>query len=131
VLKKQGFEIEASQLEHPDKIKKLTVMALAASAKALQLVAARDGHNERTADEIFTPVEVEVLDLMCKKLNGATEKSSNPHVVKSLAWAAWVVGRAGGWSGYASQRPPGPITMTRGLAELEVLVAYHDIIEDS
>lgn len=131
VLKKQGFKIETSQLDHPDKIKKLTIMALAASVKALQLVAARDGQDARTADEIFSPREIKIMELMLRTLSGTTIKSQNPHENRSLAWAAWIVARAGGWYGYESQKPPGPVTMTRGLQELETLVAYQVLIDDT
>lgn len=131
VLKRQGFKIESSQLKHPDRIKKLTIMALSASVKSLQLVAARDGKNNRKAEEVFTPREIRVLDFMSKTLNGETTKTQNPHDNESLAWAAWIVARAGGWHGYASQRPPGPIIMNRGLRELETLVAYQIGIDDT
>lgn len=130
VLKTQGFEIEKSQLDHPDKIKKLTIMALAASTKVLQLVAARNGKDKRTADEVFSSKEIKAMSLMLRVLNGTTLKTQNPHENESLAWAAWIIGRAGGWHGYESQRPPGPITMTRGLQELETLVAYQVEEED-
>lgn len=131
VLKSQGFEIESTQLSHPDRIKKLTIMALGASVKALQLVAARDGQNARLADEIFSPSEIKVMALMLRTLNGTTLKTQNPHKGKSMAWAAWIIARAGGWHGYSSQKPPGPITMTRGLQELETLVAYKIVIDDT
>lgn len=124
VLKKQGFNVEQTQLNHPDRIKKLVVMALAASVIALQLVAARDGKNARSADEVFSPQEITTMKTMQVVLNGNTEKTQNPHSEESLAWAAWIIARAGGWSGYESQKPPGPIIMTRGLRELEVLTAY-------
>ena len=45
----------------------------------------------------------------------------NPHRSDSLAWAAWIVARLGGWSGYQSQRPPGIITMEKGLEKFNPL----------
>jgi hypothetical protein len=33
----------------------------------------------------------------------------------------WHVARLGGWTGYASERPPGPITFTRGLQRFQAI----------
>jgi hypothetical protein len=54
-------------------------------------------------------------------LEGNTPKQRNPHPSGSLAWAAWLIARLGGGNGYASRRPPGVITMYRGLKHFEVL----------
>ncbi|MGA8447201.1 MAG: hypothetical protein WB766_18710, partial [Roseiarcus sp.] len=40
-------------------------------------------------------------------------KQKNPHPPGSLAFAAWVFARLGGWTGYYGK--PGPIVMLRGL----------------
>lgn len=131
LLKKQAYHVEASQLRHPEKIKKLVVMALKASALALQLVAARDGEDLIDIQTVFDDKQIEALQLMNERYKGQTEKTINPHPKQSLAWAAWVVARAGHWQGYSSQRKPGPITMMRGLKELEVVTKYLDLINDT
>lgn len=79
---------------------------------------------------MFAPKEIKVISQMLRVLNGTTLKTQNPHENESLAWAAWIIGRARGWLGYESQRPPGPITMTRGLQELEPLVAIEEEEEE-
>ena len=56
-----------------------------------------------------------------RELPGKTAKQSNPHPPGSLPWAAWIVARLGGWTGYASQKPPGPKTIYLGLAEFEAI----------
>jgi len=38
-----------------------------------------------------------------------------------LSWASWVIARLGGWKGYTKQRPPGPITMKRGLDKFDLI----------
>jgi hypothetical protein len=131
ILKKQGFDLEASQLNHPEKIKKLAVMALNASARALQLVAARDGEQFIPITELFDEKECRVLSRMNERLSADTPAVTNPHNPASLAWAAWVVARAGSWSGYQSQRKPGPIIMTRGLRKLETLCSYYEFFDDA
>jgi hypothetical protein len=46
---------------------------------------------------------------------------SNPHPKASLAWAAWIIAKLGGWNGYASSKPPGPITFFNGSNTSELL----------
>jgi hypothetical protein len=40
-----------------------------------------------------------VLHHLNVKMQGKTQKQKNPHPVETLAWAAWVVARLGGWMG--------------------------------
>lgn len=61
-----------------------------------------------------------LLSLICKKLEGKTEKQKNPHTKRSMSWAAWILARLGGWNGYCSESPPGPIVMLRGLQKFEL-----------
>lgn len=116
-LKTQGLDIEASQLESGQALKKLAIIALQASLKIMQLVQERDGHGGYPATIIFEKNELSLLEKLSTDLEGNTTKQQNPHSKYSLAWAAWVIGRLGGWKGYASQSPPGPISMKRGLEE--------------
>ncbi len=44
-----------------------------------------------------------------------------------LSWAAWIIGRLGGWNGYASQCPAGPITMSNGLRRFQKMYAGWEI----
>ena len=65
-------------------------------------------------------------------MEGKTEKQKNPHPPQTLSWASWVIARLGGWKGYASESPPGPITMLRGLTKFEAqfqgwLLAHQDV----
>jgi hypothetical protein len=85
----------------------------------MQLVHARDGATPIPAEEVFTADEVEALRLQQPTLEGHTTKQKNPHAAGSLAWASWIIARLGGWKGYASESPPGPITMRHGLTRFE------------
>lgn len=50
-----------------------------------------------------------------REIEAKSKRLKNPHPSDSLAWAAWIIGRLGGWDGYPSSKPPGPITMKHGL----------------
>jgi hypothetical protein len=52
---------------------------------------------------------------------GNTQKQKNPHPLKTLPWASWIIARLGGWKGFASQRPPGVIILRLGLERFETL----------
>jgi hypothetical protein len=113
--KKQGMNIEASQIRDVEKLEKIVIAALITSVKSMQLVEARDGENNRTVLDVFGREDIPVLEKLIPTLEGRTEKQKNPHPPRSLAWSSWIIGRLGGWKGYKSEKPPGPITMTRGL----------------
>jgi hypothetical protein len=117
-LKKQGFQVESSQLETGEGLSKLAVIALRAAVKTMQLTLAREGKTvDRPMNDVFSQEEGEVLNKMQSRLEGKTEKQKNPYEKGKLSWAAWIIARLGGWKGYGSERPPGPITMLRGQIE--------------
>ncbi len=114
-LKLQGLQLEDSQLETADRLIKLTAIAARAAVIITQLVQARDGSTGQSADIAFTPAEIETLEALLPRLEGKTALQKNPHPSRSLAWAAWIIGKLGGWDGYPRSKPPGPITMRHGL----------------
>ncbi len=114
-LKQQGLRLEDSQLETAEGLLKLTAIATRAACTTMQLVCARDGRSGQTSDVAFTPAEVQTLEALLPRLEGATAAQKNPHPPRSLAWAAWIVAKLGGWDGYKSSKPPGPITFRHGL----------------
>lgn len=125
--KKQGLDVESAQLRDPISIMKLAVMSVTVAAQALQLTQARDGEEFVPIQEMFDEQKQELLRNINAKLSGPTQKLTNPHEPDSLAWAAWVIARLGGWKGYASQRKPGPITMMRGLNRFYELCFWTDL----
>lgn len=114
-LKRQGLDLESSLVEDGERLEKLAVIAASAAVRTMQLTLAREGKTTRPATDAFAPEEIEVLRHLQPTLEGKTEKQKNPHPPTSLAWAAWIIARLGGWKGYASERKPGPITMLHGL----------------
>ena len=121
VMKRQGLKVENSQIESADRLLKLIAMAAHAAALTLQLVQARDGADARPANAAFKPEEIETLEAVNPRLEGKTEKQKNPYPSHSLAWAAWIIGRLGGWNGYRSSKPPGPITMVNGINQFHAI----------
>jgi hypothetical protein len=121
VLKRQGLDIESSQMETAAGLMKLACLALDVAVRSMQLTLARDGQSDRPASDAFSISEIEVLTRLQPTLEGKTDKQKNPHPLLSLAWAAWIIARLGGWKGYASERKPGPITMHHGLASFSLV----------
>ncbi len=114
-LKQQGLQLEDSQLETAERLIKLTAIAARAAVLVMQLVQARDGSTGQDAEIAFTPAEIDAMEALVPRLEGKTALQKNPHPPRSLAWAAWVIGKLGGWDGYPRSKPPGPITMRHGL----------------
>jgi len=121
-MKNQGLRIEESQLETAEGLTKLVAIAAKAACTVIQLVQARNGGEELPAEFVFSPEEIDTLKAINETLQGKTELQKNHHPTNTLAWAAWIIARLGGWSGYASHKPPGPITIHKGLAKFQLLV---------
>jgi Transposase DDE domain len=115
ILKTQGFKLEDSQVGTADRLLKLVAIAAKAAVITLQLVQARDGRDRQPVRIAFDPEEVATLAAFNRNLEAQSKRLRNPHPPDSLAWAAWIIGRLGGWDGYPSSKPPGPITMKNGL----------------
>ena len=125
-LKKQGLDIESSQVETGEGLIKLGVLALFIALKTMQLTMARAG-KEQAITAVFNEIECEVLSAVLPKLEGKTEKQKNPYQNDQLSWGAWIIARLGGWKGYKSESPPGPITMLRGLKRFQSILEGYRI----
>ena len=115
ILKTQGFQLEDSQIATADRLLKLVAIAAKAAVVTLQLLQARDGRSNQPVRLAFDANEVATLAALNENLEAQTKRLKNPHPPDNLAWAAWIIGRLGGWDGYPSSKPPGPITMKHGL----------------
>lgn len=117
LLKTEGFRIESSQLEQGWAIRKLTMLAMMATLRILQMMLAYEDENEQPINEVFDEDQQQCLTMMNKQLEGDTNKLKNPAQSNTLKWATWIIARLGGWKGYRSQRKPGPIVLQKGLAK--------------
>jgi hypothetical protein len=115
VLKTQGLKLEDSQIATADRLIKLVAIAAKAAIITIQLLQARDGRSHQPVRLAFDANQVATLAALNQNLEAQSKRLRNPHPPDNLAWAAWIIGRLGGWDGYPSSKPPGPITIKHGL----------------
>jgi hypothetical protein len=120
VMKTKGFDIEAVRVAEEGPFENLAMATLIAAIRVLQLVRERDGNAGRPLQDVLDQKDQPGLEAICASLEGKTEKQKNPHPKGSLAYASWVCGRLGGWTGYYGK--PGPIVMAQGLLMLEAML---------
>ena len=113
-VKTKGSDIEAVSMETAP-FRVLCAMTLVAGVSCLQLVQDRDGESNRPLSDVFEEADRTALEAVSATLEGRTEKQKNPHPPGSLAFAAWICARLGGWTGYYGK--PGPVVMLKGLYE--------------
>lgn len=120
-LKTDGFDVEDVQIEDKAPRNRLISATLIAAVCIQQLVHARDGGPGplRPLSDAFEPEDIPLLEACCAQLEGKTERQKNPHPSGSLAHAAWVCARLGGWTGYYGK--PGPIVMLQGWLEFQAM----------
>jgi hypothetical protein len=118
-MKTKGFDVEALRQEQDGPLEKLVTAILIAAVKIMQLVDERDGKAKRPLSDVFDPDDLPALERVCQSLEGKTAKQKNPHPASSLAYAAWVFARLGGWTGYYGK--PGPIVLLRGLTQFHAI----------
>ena len=118
-LKKDGLDLEATQIEEAGSIMKLAALGVVASCRIMQLVDARDG-SKRPASDAIPPEQIEAAAAIGSSLEGRTERQKNPWEKGSLAWLAWIVARLGGWNCY--YKKPGPKTMAAGWQRLRAML---------
>jgi hypothetical protein len=132
VMKSQGFDLEDSQVETPEAMAKLALAVLIAALRTMQLVNARSGTTGQKLADAMDEAAEPLVEILTRKLEGKTAKLKNPLARGTLARLSWVVGRLGGWDGYIGRgyKPPGPITMARGLVRFDAIREGWEIHQD-
>lgn len=116
VLKKEGYNIEASELQSAASLRKMALMILEVIIKLfLMRLAYAEPETPLSADSCFTQREQEFLEHQIPRLEGKTQKQKNPYHSKDLKRYVWAIARLGGWKGYESKRHPGLTTLYIGL----------------
>ncbi len=128
ILKKEGYNIEASELEYGASVRKLSLMIMEVVIKLfLMRLAYNEPEQEINADAVFTDEEQEFMEQQIIQLEGKTEKQKNPYKSKELKRYVWVIARLGGWKGYESKRTPGITTLWIGLKHFKIAKEGWDI----
>ena len=117
ILKKEGFDIEASELESGKSIRKLCLLMLDVILKLfmMQIAYEQPEGQETSAETCFSKKEQGLSEKLITTLEGKTHKQRNQHPQKSLKRHVWTIARLGGWKGYKTERPPGITTLWIGL----------------
>jgi hypothetical protein len=118
-LKTAGFDIEQADIGDPQAMINFVAAAAVAAVTIKQLVQARDGNTDQLLSDAFDPDDQLILEAISARLEGKTKRQRNPHPKGSLAFAAWVIARLGGWTGYYGKA--GPKVMRIGLADFHAI----------
>lgn len=118
-MKKQGFQIEDSQLETGWAIRKLFLLVLNSALRVMQLYLAYGNEDCQDISEVFGPQEIECLRAVENSHLVKASQKSNPFPKNKLSWASWIIARLGGWKGGNKAQPAGPIIIKRGLDKFE------------
>lgn len=129
IMKSRSLNLEKSQLSEGKALMKLAIVAMDVAVKILQLTKGREDEKSK-AEMIFSKTEIELIEKIIPEYEGKTEKQKNPFRKESLAWAAWLIGRLGGWKGYKTEAPPGNRTMGRGLKSFYTMFSLYKILKE-
>jgi hypothetical protein len=119
-MKTKGFDIEAVRVAEGGPFENLATATLIAAIEVLSLVRDRDGAVGQPMTDVFEADEQPIIAAISASLEGRTARQRNPHGPGSLAHAAWVCARLGGWAGYYGK--PGPVVMLQGLLRLQAMI---------
>ena len=119
VMKTKGFDLEALRIADEVPFEVMAAAVLIGAVEVLQLVRDRDGEAHRPLTDVLAAADQPALEAVSASLEGKTERQKNPHPKGSLAYAAWVCARLGGWTGYYGK--PGPIVILNGLIRFRAI----------
>lgn len=131
ILKKEGYNIEASELEYASSVRKQSLMIMEVVIKLfLMRLAYAEPELAIGADTCFSCEEQEFMEQQIIRLEGKTEKQKNPYKLRDLKRYVWVLARLGGWKGYESKRTPGITALWIGLRYFRAAKEGWDIYKD-
>lgn len=106
-------------------MKKLIALAVCAALETMVAKAAIDGKREdMPAEVMFSEQQLATLGIIMEWLRKKTPKAKggkNPYRKGAMPWAAWILARLGGWSGYEkSHGRPGYRTLSKGIDSFHI-----------
>lgn len=131
ILKKEGFNIEASELTYAKSIRKLSLMMMETIVKLfLMQIAYNCPEQEIESSSCFSEEEIKCLEYQIITLEGKTEKLKNPYLGNDLKRYVWAIARLGGWKGYVSERKPGITTFWIGIQKFSSVMQGWKLFQD-
>jgi hypothetical protein len=132
ILKKEGFDIEASELEQGKSVRKLCLMMMETIIKLfiMQIAYGSEEGEQIPPSSCFCAEQTECMELQIPHLEGNTEKLKNPYAPSDLKRYIWVIARLGGWKGYQSERRPGITTFWIGLKKFKDIFIGFKLLKD-
>ncbi|MEP6930186.1 MAG: IS4 family transposase [Flavobacterium sp.] len=131
ILKKEGFNIEASELTYAKSIRKLSLLMMETIVKLfLMQIAYNCPEQEIESSSCFSKDEIKCLEYQIIALEGKTEKLKNPYLEKDLKRYVWAIARLGGWKGYVSERKPGITTFWIGIQKFTSIMQGWQLFKD-
>lgn len=121
ILKKEGFDIEASELTQGKSVRKLCLLILETIIKLFLMQSAYASEQNLPAGCCFSAEEQDCLELQMPQLEGTTQKLKNLYTPSRLKRYIGVIARLGGWKGYQSERKPGITTFWQGLKRFDAI----------
>jgi len=129
-MKTGGLNMELSELETGKSLKKLCLMAMGVALKINQLRQLRNDQTQIPAEIIFSTEQIEFIKILIPQYEGKTDKQKNHFSENTIAWAAWIIARLGGWKGYDNESPPGNKTFKWGLDKFYAMFNGYKIAQE-
>ena len=117
MLKKEGFNLEGSELERGASVRKMSLLILEVIIKLfLMRLAYAEPEVELSADSCFSAEEQQFLEHQITRLEGKTRRQQNPYR-QGLKRYVWAIARLGGWKTNEPNKHPGTTTLLIGLQQ--------------
>lgn len=130
IVKKEGFDIESSELTQGKAVRKLCLLILETIIKLFIMQSAYGSEQDLPASCCFSAEEQVCIELQIPQLEGNTQKLKKPYTPSTLKRPIWVIARLGGWKGYQSERKPGITTFWIGLKRFDAVFSGYNLLRD-